>query len=148
MSSATDGPEAAEDLEVRLPASPEAVGELRWAARDFALGIGAGDGQAGDVMLAVSEAVTNTVKHAYPGTGGGDIEMVLTLKNDDTLEITVRDEGCGFRGDQPGGLGAGLMLIGECADEVEIEQGDTGVRVAMTFRLDRRSADSGVQEHP
>lgn len=147
MSHGTDGP-AADDLRIRIPATPEAVADLRWAARDFALGIGVGEGRAGDVMLAVSEAVTNTVRHAYPGTHGGDVELILTHEDGGSLEITVRDEGRGFRRSRSGGFGAGLMLIGECADEVEIEQGDAGVSVAMTFRLDGVSAYPGVRGRP
>jgi anti-sigma regulatory factor (Ser/Thr protein kinase) len=63
--------QGSEELRISLTAVPEAVTKLRWMARDFAAEQGAPEGLADDVMLAVSEAVTNAVKHAYPEEGGG-----------------------------------------------------------------------------
>jgi anti-sigma regulatory factor (Ser/Thr protein kinase) len=127
---------AAQDTTVRLPAVPASVPELRWAARDFALENGADEGLAGDVMLAVSEAATNTVKHAYPD-GGGEVELVASLAADETLVVTVSDTGSGFGPTSSEGLGAGLMLMSECADELRVDEGPDGVTVRMAFHLRR-----------
>jgi anti-sigma regulatory factor (Ser/Thr protein kinase) len=127
---------AGQDTTVRLPAVPGSVTALRWAARDFALENGADEGLAGDVMLAVSEAVTNSIKHAYPDRDG-EVELVASLAAGRTLVLTVRDTGGGFGPTASEGLGAGLMLMGECADELEVDRGPGGVTVRMAFHLQR-----------
>jgi serine phosphatase RsbU (regulator of sigma subunit)/anti-sigma regulatory factor (Ser/Thr protein kinase) len=132
-----DGP--ARTITLRLAAKPDTVPTLRWATRDFALENGADEGLAGDIMLAVSEAVTNAVKHAYP-LGGGEVELIATATADEVLEILVRDTGEGFGPTSSEGLGAGLMLMGECADALEIDQGPGGVTVRMEFNLRRPTA--------
>ena len=121
---------------LRRPAKPSTIPELRWAARDFALECGADEGLVGDIMLAVSEAVTNAVKHAYP-EGNGDVELRANLQTDEDLEIVIRDGGAGFGPTSSEGLGAGLMLMNECADTLDVDQGPGGVTVRMLFRIRR-----------
>lgn len=127
---------ARRDTALRRPAVPASVTELRWAARDFALENGADEGLAGDVMLAVSEAVTNAVKHAYPDCDG-EVQLVASRAADKTLVVVVRDTGDGFGPTSSEGLGAGLMLMGECADTLDIDDGPGGVSVRMVFHLQR-----------
>ena len=125
---------AAQDTTVRLPAVAASVTAMRWAARDFAIENGADEGLAGDVMLAVSEAVTNSIKHAYPDCDG-EVELIGSLAADRTLAVTVRDTGGGFGPTASEGLGAGLMLMGECADKLEVDEGPGGVTVRMLFHF-------------
>ena len=49
----------------------------------------------GDVRTAVSEAVTNSIVHAYPD-GIGRIMLRIRLFDDNTAEIVVRDWGVGI----------------------------------------------------
>ncbi|MDR3209183.1 MAG: anti-sigma F factor [Oscillospiraceae bacterium] len=49
----------------------------------------------GDVKTAVSEAVTNCVVHAYPNALG-KILVKARMFSDNSVEITVRDWGCGI----------------------------------------------------
>jgi stage II sporulation protein AB (anti-sigma F factor) len=49
----------------------------------------------GDIKTAVSEAVTNCIVHAYPDTMGR-IQLRARLFDDNSIEITVRDWGCGI----------------------------------------------------
>ena len=49
----------------------------------------------GDLKTAVSEAVTNAVVHAYPAEIGR-VLMKLRLLEGETLEVTVKDWGCGI----------------------------------------------------
>ena len=49
----------------------------------------------GDLKTAISEAVTNAVVHAYPNSLGR-ILMKLRLLEENTLEVTVKDWGCGI----------------------------------------------------
>ena len=49
----------------------------------------------GDIKTAVSEAVTNSIVHGYPNTLG-KIVMKVRILEKNTLEISVRDWGCGI----------------------------------------------------
>ena len=49
----------------------------------------------GDLKTAVSEAVTNAVVHAYPKEIG-PVLMKLRILEGNTLEVTVKDWGCGI----------------------------------------------------
>src|ERR1700710_594881 len=86
---------AAQDTAVRRPAVAASVTEMRWAARDFALENGADEGLAGEVIPAVSEAVTNSIKHGYRGREC-EVELVGSLTAERTLMVTVSDSGDGF----------------------------------------------------
>ena len=48
-----------------------------------------------DVKCAVSEAVTNCTVHAYRDTVG-EIQITARLLADDTVEIEIKDRGCGI----------------------------------------------------
>ena len=48
-----------------------------------------------DVKTAVSEAVTNCIVHAYKDSVGW-ITMTMELLEDNYIEITVKDKGCGI----------------------------------------------------
>jgi anti-sigma regulatory factor (Ser/Thr protein kinase) len=88
-----------------------------------------------DVKLAVTEACTNAVVHAYPD-GEGPLEVAAYLA-DGQLMLVVRDEGRGIvpRTDSPG-LGLGLPLIATLAEALELGTDDEErTEVRMTFRL-------------
>lgn len=89
-----------------------------------------------DVKLAVTEACTNAVVHAYPD-GEGPIEVAVYI-GDELLMLVVRDEGRGIvpRTDSPG-LGLGLPLIATLAEALELGTDDADrTEVRMTFRLE------------
>ena len=88
------------------------------------------------VRLAVSEAVTNVVRHAYP-LDPGEIR-VRALVGEDVLEVVVSDDGCGVHRDgaDDGGLGFGLALICEVSDQMTLApRSDGGTDVRMRFSL-------------
>jgi anti-sigma regulatory factor (Ser/Thr protein kinase) len=122
-----------ERLELRLQASPAAVPGVRRAVVDFADLHGVGHGP--DIALAVSEAVTNAVLHAYRGDTTGDVRVVACAEPDG-LVVVVRDYGCGMspHPDSPG-LGLGLSVIGRLTTEMNIEHPDEGggMRLRMHF---------------
>ena len=88
------------------------------------------------VELAVSEAATNVVQHAYadqvePGTMTAGVET-----SDGCLIVTVSDKGRGMRPrpDSPG-LGLGLPLISQMTHSFEVLQPDAGGTV-LCMRFD------------
>jgi len=88
-----------------------------------------------DLKLALTEACTNSVKHAY-GEDGGSIDIVYELLSD-RLAVEVGDAGAGFEpnGGRRGGAGEGELLeegglgieiIRALTDEVEIAEREGG----------------------
>ncbi|HEY0276930.1 MAG TPA: ATP-binding protein [Solirubrobacterales bacterium] len=127
-----------EALEVTLPAVPASIGHLRSYAREFATGAGATDAAVTDIALAISEAATNAVIHAYPA--GGTASATASLRGrvaDDWLELAVADRGAGFRPGPSGGLGVGLRVMAEVSDSMRVEQRDDGTTVVLGFALAR-----------
>lgn len=120
------------------PALSGSVAVVRRALVEFAARVGASQAKIDAVELAVSEAATNVVVHAYselvvPGT----IEVTGALASGE-LCVIVADRGTGLRAlpDAPG-LGLGLALIAQLADAVEfIRRGEGGLELRMRFALD------------
>ena len=85
------------------------------------------------VAIAVSEAVTNAVEHAYPHRTRGQVRVDATFETAGLL-IIVADDGRGIAAPSDrGGMGAGLSLIGRLCSSVEIESNVRGTRLTMRF---------------
>jgi serine/threonine-protein kinase RsbW len=126
-------------LEQRLPARPQSITALRRAIVTYAERGGVSQHRRDDVALAVSEAVSNVVVHAYEGHHDpGDVRLDAWI-GDDALQVVVSDDGHGIgRRSQNPGLGLGLSLMSQVADMLRIESDAStpGLRVRMTFALD------------
>jgi anti-sigma regulatory factor (Ser/Thr protein kinase) len=99
-----------------------------------------------DVVLAVSEAVSNVVDHAYrdvetPGCLEVDIELTDELRRADGTErwltVAVTDYGT-WRSERAsnGFRGRGLQMIRACTDWWHIERRASGTRVTMARRVE------------
>lgn len=95
------------------------------------------------VQLAVDEACTNIIEHAYEGEGKGEIVCVCE-SGPEGLEIEIRDNGKSFNPDhvsdpavgapleELGNRGAGVFLMKKLMDEVRYifsESGETILRM-------------------
>jgi len=118
----------------------EEVAGVRQSAVRFASANGVPHALLDDLGLAISEAVTNAVVHAFrfqeqPGT----VTVSVDVRALRTAEVIVRDDGMGMspRSDSPG-LGLGLGLIASVADQVEHRspRDGAGFELWMCFRLD------------
>jgi serine/threonine-protein kinase RsbW len=129
-------------VRLRMPALPDAVGVARQALTGACEALGLGARATGDVRLAVSEACTNVVAHAYRDRDEpGELEVsVVVLPGE--LTVIVRDRGSGIAPRvEGGGLGLGLPLIAALTRRAEIvEQAGGGTEVAMTFVTDEAEA--------
>jgi len=125
------------DLSLTLPARAENVAVVRHAIGGLGEALDIDDQTLSDVKLAVTEACTNAVVHAYPD-GEGPLEVAAYV-SENRLMLVVRDEGRGIvpRTDSPG-LGLGLPLIATLAEALELGSDDSDrTEVRMTFRMRR-----------
>jgi anti-sigma regulatory factor (Ser/Thr protein kinase) len=136
---ADGGVESAEPggLSAEWPAVAASVAEARAAVSAFAEAAGANRDALAAVSLAVSEAVTNAVLHAYlDREEPGPIEVRARCEAD-TVVVEVADEGRGMlpRTDSPG-LGLGLPLIAQMTESLEVhDRNGGGTEIRMAFPL-------------
>jgi len=95
-----------------------------------------------DLKLAISEAVTNVIRHA--AVDAYEVEYRVIGR---TVEVTVTDVGGGFRRsdlagkpDEQGGFG--LTVIENLVDELVLDSKGDGTRMKMI----RRASEPGGQE--
>jgi len=111
---------ASTDVRLTLPARPENVAVIRHVLGAFAEALDLPADVVEDMRLAVTEACTNVVRHAYQDELG-PIDVVIRPSGDG-LELIVIDHG------------RGLSLIAAVAESVKIESGSPrGSRLAMVF---------------
>ncbi|MBR6530740.1 MAG: anti-sigma F factor [Clostridia bacterium] len=91
-----------------------------------------------DVKTAVSEAVTNSVVHAYKGREAGGVRLEIRLFSGGLLRVTVADFGCGI---------ADVQRAREpfFTTDREHERGGMGFSVMETF-MDRVKVSSTVEK--
>ena len=124
------------DMELALPARATNIAVVRHAFGALGEAFALDEEILSNIRLAVTEACTNVVVHAYPDEHEGLLEVAATLQAD-KLEVVVRDEGPGIspRPDSPG-LGLGLPLIASLTESVQLGRDeDERTEVRMTFPL-------------
>jgi serine/threonine-protein kinase RsbW len=125
------------DVRLTLPARPENVAVVRHVVGALSEALDLTPAVTDDVRLAVTEACTNVVRHAYAHRDG-TIDVVVR-SNGAALDVIVGDSGRGL-GPSPDrcGPGLGLPLIAALADSLEIERSaGAGSRLIMSFRRSR-----------
>jgi serine/threonine-protein kinase RsbW len=119
-------------VRLAIPAKPEYITLGRLALTGIGRLHDLPEDVLGDLKLALTEACTNSVRHAYDN-GEGAVEILYELRSD-RLTVEVRDEGPGFTppdrelGDQDdlseGGLG--IAIIRALTDEFDLSDRDGG----------------------
>ena len=131
-----------------VPATPEAIADLRHAAVDAYDAAGGDPEMSPSVALAVSEACANAVCHAY-ANGEGHLELRAWFE-DDLYIVQVTDRGVGPYAPSPrGGAGLGLQLMHRLT-EAEIgarEGGGTLVRLAFPMQARHRAGEWALRPH-
>ncbi|MDQ0379467.1 SpoIIE family protein phosphatase [Amycolatopsis thermophila] len=118
-------------LRLELPAKPGSLVEMRRELRRWLAETNVDDDPAADVILAVDEACTNSIEHAYPDRDDGRLKLTATA-DDEGLEITITDDGS-WRPPpaDPGIRGRGRDLMRALMSEVDISPGETGSTVRL-----------------
>jgi len=122
-------------LRLRVPAVAGEVASIRHAVTAAAAAEGIDGRPRQDIALAVSEACSNVVMHAYRGDAAPGRLAVDAYRDDGEFFVVVCDEGSGLRPrtDSPG-LGIGLGLIAGLSKRLEIaSQEPAGATVTMVF---------------
>lgn len=130
---------AAHAVHLTIPAKAEYITLVRlaltglWRLRSFS------EEALADLKLAVTEACSNSVRHAY-GEGREGIVHIDYELHPDRLVIEVSDDGAGFDSEEwarePGELtegGLGLAIIRSLTDELELGNGDAGHGSRLRF---------------
>ena len=128
------------EVRLTIPAKPEYVLLGRLALSGITRMRPLDDETVNDLKLAVTEACSNSVRHAYRDGREGSVEIIYEL-HEDRLVIEVCDDGLGFavREREPfdvshlteGGLG--IAIIRELADELELGPRDGGQGSRLRF---------------
>ena len=123
-------------IEMQVPAKPEYIGVIRLTLSGIANRLGFSYDDIEDMKIAVAEACTNVVNHAYKGEG--TMNVSYQIYENEKLEIIVSDKGQSFDVNgvreklgpvdakkpveqlKEGGLG--LYLINTLMDKVEIHE--------------------------
>ena len=127
-------------MDLDLPAVPESAAVARRAVAEALSGIPV-DHDA--VAAVVSEAVANSVAHAYPANAADARVRVSADMGADTLEIAVSDDGVDA-GAPSSGLGIGVPLIQDFADQTEVST-KSGTRLLARFHLFGPAGPHGQQ---
>lgn len=139
-------------VEMRIPAKAEYVGVVRLSMSGIATRMGFSYEDIEDLKIAVSEAITNAVTHAYNELDKGEVTIGFGVY-EDRLEVMIADRGDSFnlneiksktgpfKGEESvenlreGGFG--LFLIEALMDDVKINN-EYGVIVLMTKYLSEK----------
>ena len=136
-------------VRLSIPAKPEYIVLSRLALAGLARFRTLPADTLADLKLAVTEACSNSVRHAYDGNHGGQVEIVYRLETD-RLVVDVLDDGPGFpeqqprrfpeqqlRRDEPDESGLGLAIIRSLTDELELggRDGRPGARLRFMKKL-------------
>ena len=132
-------------VRLRIPARAEYVALARLALSGLADIAALPAELVADLKLALTEAVSNSVRHAYR-EGGGFVSVAYELSRD-ALAIEVVDDGEGFDPERPPALegeeltegGLGIAIIRTIADgfELQSQPGVRGSRLRFVKRLQR-----------
>jgi serine/threonine-protein kinase RsbW len=122
------------DVRLTLPARPENVAVVRQVLGAFADAHNLARDVVDDMRLAVTEACTNVVRHAYDGLRPGTLEIVIRPEGT-LIDVIVSDTGRGMTtSPDTAGPGLGIPLIAALAHKLVIEHSPrAGSRLAMSF---------------
>lgn len=121
-------------------AVPEVVSAVRASLARWMRTLNVGQSVMDDVALAITEACTNVVLHAYRDGPNGSLRVVAD-RGPGGLRVEVTDDGCGPapRLDSPG-VGLGLPLMAALTTSLEVRPADEGHGTVVTMVFDAHRA--------
>lgn len=133
-------------LHVSADAQPESIRPLRNIVASVARAWGLPKEQVDALKFCVSEAIANAVKHAYPESDPGLVEVSVREVGDE-LAVVVADRGqVNQRKPSADHTGFGLALIERMMDGCTFTATSDGTTVEMLFPLPRAKATAASRE--
>jgi len=126
-------------VDLEFPAIPDSLKRIRVAVTRWLSTTGCTPQECGDLVLAVNEACSNVIEHAY-GPAGGVVFLRLHRSPPDIV-VTVRDTGT-WRPPRGTHRGRGKLLMNSCSDEINIDHGPDGTSVMIRRRLSGQEGPS------
>lgn len=123
------------EVRASFSADPRELASLRQVLRRWFAENAIGSQDGADLLLAIGEAASNAIEHAY-GPGRGTVRVHVRLEEDAVL-VEVTDEGR-WRDPRGSDRGRGRSLISSAMDEAQwqIEPGGTTVRMRKVLHGD------------
>lgn len=128
-------------LRLDLPADSVSLRGAREEIRGWLEDEGLGRAEAADVVLAVSEALSNSAEHAYPPgepPSRASVSVEVARDSREALTVVVRDRGRWKPPGDAGHRGRGFALMRALMETVDVASGDHGTVVRMRRRLPQR----------
>lgn len=125
-------PPSAAPFDLAVPAVASSLRDIRAAAKRWLATIDARPDDVIDVLLAVGEATSNVVEHAY-GPTGGLVHVRFELQRPDVV-VTVRDTGR-WRSPRGDNRGRGTHIIHAVTDEFTTDRRSNGTEVVIRRRV-------------
>jgi serine phosphatase RsbU (regulator of sigma subunit)/anti-sigma regulatory factor (Ser/Thr protein kinase) len=126
--------DAVSPLELTLPARPPSLRAVRLEVDRWLRAVGATDSDVMDLQVAIGEACSNAVEHAYGAAAG---TLTVTMRIDwPEVHVQVRDTGR-WRPERAGDHGRGLFLMRSLADAADVRNGPGGTTVTLRRGLGR-----------
>ena len=129
-----DAADGARVVRLTIPAKAEYITLCRLALSGLAAVRPFTDEELADLKLALTEACSNSIRHAYPDGTDGHVEIAYELDGR-RLSVEIVDDGEGFDPDL------------ETGDESELSEGGLGIAIiraiADEFELDSREGRRG-----
>jgi serine/threonine-protein kinase RsbW len=133
-----------------LPSDDRLLPTTRHFIAGYLTDLGTPDDVADDVILALDEACSNVVKHAFP-TGGGSYLLRADLRPEEVV-IEVEDDGVGFDAMASKGSGVlalagrGLEMMRRLMTSVDVESPtpNGGTRLSMRRHLGGPAPNAGA----
>jgi anti-sigma regulatory factor (Ser/Thr protein kinase) len=141
----TIAPEPAlEHVDIRLPAESASTALARSAVRRFFASTALGERRTYDALVAIGEAVSNAIEHAYDE---GRLHRTFTLRarfEGASCVVLVEDSGT-WRQDEPEPHGRGVSMMRQLSDECTIDRRPSGTSVLLRFALAPKLADAALR---
>jgi len=134
-------PDDAEPFRSILEEGPRSLSSTRRALHDWLLAAGADEDWIHEVLVAVSEACTNALEHAYGAGAPGVVELHATM-TEGGVEVVITDRGAWKEPLDRGNRGRGRDLMEHLMDRALIESGPEGTVVRLHKELPLGAAPS------
>ncbi len=124
-------------LAMTVPAVQKSLEAVDRTVGDWLSGLRSSVEDGVGVALAVGEAVTNAIQHAFVGQRVGSVRVEAELQKDGILAFSVHDNGCWLppESSRTGRSGRGLSMIARLCDRMVVHRETTGTVIELRRRL-------------